>query len=148
MVDTDNQRARQWRDEVATAVLFHSEDRLTTHARVAAEREHRHLWVNTRTHHVRFTGSHRQLGGTGGTPAGRRRTAATAFQRQDEVKHTPSVAVTGDSSAVNRRRQQRRPDKAERTLTQLGNHAFQITQRQLRSPLRKQRRAANNRLRG
>lgn len=104
MVDTDNQRARQWRDEVATAVLFHSEDRLTTHARVAAEREHRHLWVNTRTHHVRFTGSHRQLGGTGGTPAGRRRTAATAFQRQDEVKHTPSVAVTGDSSAVNRRR--------------------------------------------
>ena len=54
--------------------------------------------MHARTDEVRFIEADAKLSRADVTPSGRRRAAAAAFQRQNEVEHTASVAAAGDTS--------------------------------------------------
>ena len=94
------QRAGERLDQVGAAVLLDRDDGLAARAGIAAEREDRHAGIEPRSDQVRLVGLDGQFPRAGGAPPGRRRAAAPAFQRQDEVEHarSVSVAVIGDNS--------------------------------------------------
>ena len=93
----ERQHPGQRRAEVDPAAVFHRDNRLPARARIAAERKHRDLRVNAWRHHTRRVGTHGQLFRAGLAPAGRRRPAAAAFQREDEIEHSASVTTAGDN---------------------------------------------------
>lgn len=92
-MDAEGQGARKWGDEVASAVLLERDDGLPTRAGVAAESEDRHAGIDARGDEVRLVGVDLECRSAGIAPPGRRRTAASAFEREDEVEHGFSVAV-------------------------------------------------------
>ena len=86
-------------DQVGAAVFLDRHDRLAARAGVAAQREA--PAPPGRTRGVTTCGSsaaHRQSPRARVAPAGRRRPAAAALQRQDQVEHAASVAPGGDMS--------------------------------------------------
>lgn len=100
--DAEGQRVCERRDEVGAAAIFHRDDRFSSHAGVAAECEHRHSRVDAGGYGVGLLFGGGQFVGAGLAPAGLRRAAAAAFQRQDQIEHACSVAVRGDRRASKR----------------------------------------------
>ena len=92
-----SQRVAERADQVGSAVFLDRHDRVATSPRVPAEREDRHAGVDSRSA-IRCGSSARTRSrrAQASAPPGRRRAAAAAFQRKDQVEHAVSVAAGGD----------------------------------------------------
>ena len=92
----ESQRPSQRRQQIGAAVVFRRDDRPPPRARVAAEREHRHLRVDARSDDARRVETDREFVGAGRAPSRRRRPAATALQWQNQIQHGASVPSRTD----------------------------------------------------
>ena len=85
---------------IRSAVLLGGHDRGAARAGVAAQREHRHSRVHAGVDQSRVIWFESELARAGVAPSRGRGTAAAAFERQHQVEHEASVAITTDTDFV------------------------------------------------
>ena len=91
-----SQRGAERADQVGAAVLLDRHDRVAAGARVPAEREDGHAGVTRGVMRCGSSVRTRSSPRAGVAPPGRRRAAAAALQRKNQVEHVASVAAGGD----------------------------------------------------
>ena len=91
---------RERPDQIRTTVLLDRDDRSSTGARVSAQRQHRHAWIQPRSDDVGLAGTNRQFLFARRAPAGVGGSAATALQWENKTEHGRSVGQPTDTAAT------------------------------------------------